>query len=111
MYDSIFPNGKMTRDWYDLMFSSVPKTVKSFDKDGELFGVVCISKHEGDTYIINSIAKDNQKYTFAMQRLILNWTRNNDKVIVMSILKESCINRFTDRFVVNGDLSCFVKGL
>jgi len=110
MYDSIFPDGKMTKGWYDLMFSPVPKSVSSFEKDGELFGLVCITDH-GGAYIINSIAKDNQKYTFGMQRLILNFTRNNDRVIVMSTLKDSCIKKFTDKFVDNGEQSCFVKGL
>ena len=111
MYDSIFPNGEMTEGWYDVMFAPVPKIVKEFHKDGVLFGIVAISLHDDRTYIINSISKDNQRFTFGMQRMIHNWTVNHKKVIIMSTLKDSTIAKFTDRFVENGDESCFVKGL
>ena len=111
MYDSIFPDGRITKGWTDVLFSPQPKNVVSFEKDGELYGLVAITKHENDIYIINSIAKDDQRYTFAMQRTILNWTKNHDKVIIMSTLKDSCIKKFTDRFVENGEQSCFVKGV
>ena len=111
MYASIFPEGKMTSGWVEVIFSACPKTVTRFEKDNNLFGVVAISKHENDTYIINSIAKDNQRYTFAMQRMIIDFTKKHEKVIIMSTLKDSCINKFTDRFVENGEQSCFVKGV
>ena len=101
----------MTSGWAEVLFSACPKTVTRFEKDNDLFGVVAISKHENDTYIINSIAKDNQRYTFAMQRMIIDFTKKHEKVIIMSTLKDSCINRFTDRFVDNGEQSCFVKGV
>ncbi len=110
MYGSIFPNGEVTKDWHEVLYEPVPKKVVAFERDGELYGLVCASQYD-KTYVINSIAKDNQKYTFAMQRLILNLTRDNDRVIIMSTLKDSCIKKFTDRFVENGEQSCFVKGI
>ncbi len=110
-YESLFPDNKMPSDWYGLLILPVPKLVTTFDKDGELFGLIVMSKHEDDTWIINSIAKGDARYTFAMQRTIIEFTKSHDKVIIMSTLKNSCINRFTDRFVDNGEQSCFAKGV
>jgi len=111
MYSSIFPNGEITEGWNEVLMLADQSNVYPFEKDGELFGLVVITEHEGNAYIINSIAKDNQQYTFAMQRMILKWTRLHSKVMIMSTLEDSCIKRFTDRFVSNGEQSCFVKGL
>jgi len=110
-YSSIFPHNETPLGWVGVLVAPVPKTVQEFFKDGKLYGLVVISKHENDSYIINSIAKDNQRYTFGMQRMIIDFTKKHKKVIVMSTLEDSCIKRFTDRFVDNDEQSCFVKGL
>ena len=111
IYNKVFPDNRTPKEWISLIIAPVPKIVQTFYKDDKLYGLVIILEHDNNTYIINSIAKDDQRYTFAMQRMIIDFTKKHDKVIVMSTLKDSCIARFTDRFIENGEQSCFAKGV
>ena len=109
-YASIFPNGIIPKQWYDMLLEPVPKMVYSFNKNKELYGLVAISKYD-DAWIINSIAKDDGEFTLSMKKILLKFIRSHDKIIIMSTRKDSTVNRITDRFVNDGKLSYFIKGI
>ena len=109
-YASIFPDEVVPEDWYEMLIEPVPKMVHSFNVNGYLYGLIIISKYD-DAWMINSIAKDDGEFTFNMKKLLLKFIRNHEKIIVMSTRKESTINRIMDRFVDDGKLSYFIKGV
>ena len=82
-----------------------------FYRNDKPFGLIAtVFDHDNSTVIINSISKDDQEFTFEMNKVIILTVRNNTKVMLMSTCKESCLTRLLDTYHENGVDSFFTKG-
>ena len=79
-------------------------------KNGLPFGLIAIECTE-DGIVINSIAKNDEKFTFAMLRFLITTIKKNKRVALMSTCEDSCINKLMDTYHEHGKESYFTKGV
>ncbi len=92
------------------VWSRVPEP-KLFLKDGEPFGIMSFVIIDGIMYI-NSISKDDAKFTFEMHKELVRQIRSHDKVLLASTCKNStAIHKLMDEYHECGINSYFIKGL
>ena len=80
-------------------------------KEGKPFGLISIVTFEG-VAMINSISKNDEKFTFEMIKTLANAIKKTNVVYVMSTCKDSTtLNRLMDNYHEDGITSYFTKGL
>ena len=90
------------RQWLDMKPTM-------YYRNGLPFGLIAIEHSKGGI-IINSIAKNDEKFTFEMLRFLTKTIKKYDRVALASTRKDSCINRLMDSYHENGKESYFIKG-
>lgn len=99
-----FPKGIIPNGWNEVL-NHVNTEVVSFD-----YGMVAVTPIEGLVYI-NSVSRDNRRFSFGMQRLIIQTIKDNDRVVVTSELEDSCLKRLTDKYTTSNGIGFFTKGV
>ncbi len=93
-----------------MAWSNLPD-VMVYKKDGKPFGLMSVAIMEG-VIMINSIAKNDEKFTFEMQRELVRVIRKNPIVYLMSTCSNStAINKLMDTYHEDGINSFFTKGI
>ena len=91
-----------TRKWMDMK-------PRLFHKNGLPFGLIAVEQTE-DGVVINSISRNDDKFTFEMLRDLTKIIKASDRVAVASTCKDSCINKLMDSYHEHGEESYFTKG-
>ena len=83
---------------------------KVYMKNGEPFALIA-TKLVNDTLVIASTSKNEEPFTFGMNRDIWKMVKKKDKVMLISDCKDSCIAREMDSFHDDELGKYFTKGV